>query len=159
MVQELTPGTEETALGTDIDPFLDAAENLDDADVASDVPPLEGRREDLPRMDAQEERELLNLLEMGPEDEDRAAPPSMAEPAYSSATPPPPETESRGTDAAAAAFGGAEPEAFEAALERVIRRVFEEKLDAILLQAVETAVAKEIRKLKDALIADTSMDD
>jgi hypothetical protein len=90
--------------------------------------------------------------------EDTADPLSTAEPAYGSASQQPSDTERAGTDAAAA-FGGAEPDAFEAALERVIRRVFEEKIDAILLQAVETAVAKEIRKLKDALIADTSVDD
>ncbi|TWI73181.1 hypothetical protein LZ24_01267 [Desulfobotulus alkaliphilus] len=45
---------------------------------------------------------------------------------------------------------------FEAMLERVVRKVFAEKLDMALVSVVERAVEKEIRSLKDALYKDPS---
>jgi hypothetical protein len=43
---------------------------------------------------------------------------------------------------------------FEAMLERVVRKVFSEKLDAALMSVVERAVEKEIHSLKKNLYED-----
>ncbi|MCP4112093.1 MAG: hypothetical protein GY749_42295, partial [Desulfobacteraceae bacterium] len=47
----------------------------------------------------------------------------------------------------------------EAALERVINKIFSEKIESILLEVVEKTVSNEIKKLRQILIADTMDDD
>ena len=47
-------------------------------------------------------------------------------------------------------------EKFEAALERVIKKVYHEKIDRLLLEAIEKTVTREIEKLKKALLEDAS---
>ncbi|MCP4364609.1 MAG: hypothetical protein GY800_04850, partial [Planctomycetes bacterium] len=47
----------------------------------------------------------------------------------------------------------------EAALERVINKIFSEKIESILLEVVEKTVSNEINKLRQILIADTMDDD
>ena len=46
-------------------------------------------------------------------------------------------------------------EKIEAALERVIKKVFYEKIDGLLAEAIEKTVTREIEKLKKALLEDT----
>jgi hypothetical protein len=47
-------------------------------------------------------------------------------------------------------------EQIEAALERVIKNVFYEKIDRILVEVIERTVAKEIEKIKGILLEDTT---
>jgi len=47
-------------------------------------------------------------------------------------------------------------EKFEAALERVIKKVYHEKIDRLLVEAIEKTVTREIEKLKKALLEDSS---
>lgn len=47
-------------------------------------------------------------------------------------------------------------EQLEAALERVIVKMFSEKIEGILVEVIEKAVAKEIDRLKTALLEDTT---
>ena len=47
-------------------------------------------------------------------------------------------------------------EKFEAALERVIKKVYHEKIDRLLLKAIEKTVTREIEKMKKALLEDAS---
>ena len=47
-------------------------------------------------------------------------------------------------------------EKFEAALERVIKKVYHEKIDRLLLEAIEKTVTREIEKLKKALLEGAS---
>jgi hypothetical protein len=46
-------------------------------------------------------------------------------------------------------------EKFEAALERVIKKVYHEKIDRLLAEAIEKTVTREIEKLKKALLEDS----
>ena len=46
-------------------------------------------------------------------------------------------------------------EKLDAALERVIKKVFYEKIDGLLAQAIEKTVTREIEKLKKALLEDS----
>jgi hypothetical protein len=48
------------------------------------------------------------------------------------------------------------PEQVEEALERVIKKMFSEKIEGILIGVIEKAVAKEINRLKSALLEDTT---
>ncbi len=47
-------------------------------------------------------------------------------------------------------------EQVEEALERVVKKMFSEKIDGILIEVIEKAVAKEIDRLKSALLEDTT---
>ena len=46
-------------------------------------------------------------------------------------------------------------EKIEAALERVIKKMFYEKIDGLLAHAIEKTVTREIEKLKKALLEDS----
>ena len=46
-------------------------------------------------------------------------------------------------------------EKIEAALERVIKKVFYEKIDGLLAEAIEKTVTREIERLKKALLEDS----
>ena len=143
----------------------------DGVDAALDAPPPGPLDADRSDMDPEEERDILDLLDMDLEGaadaetvaEDTEIPPDLesephpvttpAESPYAAATT---EEESAET---LAAFDGVSPEAFEAALERVIKKVFEEKIESVLFNAVEKVVSREIQKLKDVLITNASMDE
>jgi hypothetical protein len=47
------------------------------------------------------------------------------------------------------------PDLVEAALERVINKIFSEKFEGILIRVIEKAVTKEIDKLKSSLLEDS----
>ncbi|MGD8980176.1 MAG: hypothetical protein PVF42_01205, partial [Desulfobacterales bacterium] len=50
---------------------------------------------------------------------------------------------------------GITDEKIDAALERVIKKLFYEKIDGLLAQAIEKTVTREIEKLKKALLEDS----
>jgi hypothetical protein len=51
------------------------------------------------------------------------------------------------------------PEQVEAAVERVVRGMVSDRLEAMLMEVLEKAVAKEIQRIKHALLADASGND
>jgi len=51
---------------------------------------------------------------------------------------------------------GVSEEAVEAALERVIKKMFYEKIDRVLVEVIEKTVTKEIERLKGILLEDAS---
>jgi hypothetical protein len=67
---------------------------------------------------------------------------------------PPPAT----ADASPPAAPGLSPEAIEAAVERVMTRKLGGTIEAIILQAIEKAVSKEIERLKSLLLEDETGD-
>jgi hypothetical protein len=48
------------------------------------------------------------------------------------------------------------PAQVEAALERVVRRMFSDRIEAMLLEVLEKAVLKEIQRIKDTLLDGSS---
>ncbi len=51
------------------------------------------------------------------------------------------------------------PAQVEAAVERVVRRMFSERIEAMLLEVLEKAVLKEIQRIKDTLLVGSSEND
>ena len=50
-------------------------------------------------------------------------------------------------------------EGLEAAVEGVVQKVLSEKIEGLLVKAIESAVTKEIERLKGILLADLKSDD
>jgi hypothetical protein len=51
------------------------------------------------------------------------------------------------------------PAQVEAAVERVVRRMFSERIETMLLEVLEKAVLKEIQRIKDTLLDGSSEND
>ena len=159
-----------------------------DEDTVPPVGPVPEPSGDSESLDEQEERDLLNLLALDlgtkiPEPDEAAdadhrdlMTAALAEPdepasaagtdAEAESAPTTVETPSEPDDREAAdrilGEGGelsVTQAQLEASLERVIRKVFAEKIEQFLFDALEQAVAKEINKLKDVLLADVTVDE
>ena len=53
-------------------------------------------------------------------------------------------------------IGDVSEEQIDAALERVIKKMFHEKIDRLLVEVIEKTVKKEIERLKSILLEDTT---
>lgn len=144
------------------EPDLLALEDEDDAVDAPELPLMEASGDNDAPMDPEKEKDLLDLLEMNLDGELDGVPDAhlLAGETETEAVQMPEDADSPEEKVeTVAAFDRVDPEAFEAALERVVKKVFAETIESVLLKAVEKVVSKEIQKLKDVLIADTSTEE
>lgn len=102
-------------------------------------------------------------MEIGPETEDfaEAVPPEAVEPAAAETPVEPPPEEARAVTALA--DGGETPaltaERLEAAVERVVEKVYAEKIEGILVEVVERVVTRETERIKAILMGDAENED
>jgi len=131
---EIIDLVEEITDAPDDDEIIDFAEEMMDA-PDDDEPALGEMAEDIQFGD-----ELDEEFEQDPDDDDFINSLGMDL-----------EEESEPSEEAVSTVGGLSSEQVEAAIERVLMKILPEKIESILVDAIEKTVTKEINRLKDIL--------